>query len=172
MNCVPPFVFAVPLGQIPPRGKHFRIAPDGPARRSIAEALGIMELAELNAEMEVLPTGADAYSVRGLLTATVVQTDVVTLEPVRQEVSESIDLTLLPADDAPTEAHGKGTSPAAIDMRDDRDVYRGRKIDLGSIAVEHLALGLDPYPPPPEWIFQDMKKGRPRKLRLLRRFPS
>ena len=151
MNSGPPFAFAVPLGQIPPRGKHFRIAPDESARRAMAEALGIVEVAELSGELEVRPMGAEAFSVRGTLTATVVQTDVVTLEPVRQEVSEAIDLTLLPADDAVRGAAARRSR--SRDDSDDRDVYRGGNIDLGAIVVEHLALGLDPYPRSPDVEF-------------------
>ena len=40
------------------------------------------------------------FSVRGWLTAIVVQTDVVTLEPVRQEVAEEIEVMLMPAEEA------------------------------------------------------------------------
>jgi len=159
MSSDAPFTFPVPLGQIPPRGRRFHIAPDEAARRAIAEALRIVELTELSAELTLLPTGADAYSVRGSLSATVVQTDVVTLDPVSQEVRESIDLTLLPAEEAGAEAARKAQSLAALDMPEDRDVYRGGKIDLGAIVVEHLALGLDPYPRSPEAEFRGHEEG-------------
>jgi len=160
MSSDPPFKFSAPLGRIPPRGRHFSIAPDESARRAIAAALGIVELAELSAEITVDPTGADAYSVRGSLSAKLVQTDVVTLEPVSQEVRESIDLTLLPARDAAGTAR-KAQSLAGLDMPEDRDVYRGGEIDLGRIVVEHLALGLDPYPRSPGVEFPGHEEGAP-----------
>jgi hypothetical protein len=85
--------------------------------------------------------------VRGRLSASVVQTDVVTLEPVRQEVTEDIDLTLLRAD-----ATWPGLKPGELvdaSEPDGPDLYHNGRIDLGVIAAEHLALGLNPYPRAP-----------------------
>jgi uncharacterized protein len=82
--------------------------------------------------------------------ATVVQADVVTLEPVTQMVAEDIDLMLVPAEDAAPAP--KETEPSAAD---ETDFYRNGRIDLGGIVVEHLALGLDPYPRAPGVEFAD-----------------
>jgi uncharacterized metal-binding protein YceD (DUF177 family) len=138
------FSFSVPVARIASGGKHFSIAPDAGERSAIAETLGIVEVSSLIAEVHVRPVGAEAFAVKGALAAAVVQTDVVTLEPVQQEVSEEIDLMLLPADDIRPKRDA-----AEQEAVDDRDVYRGGKIDLGAIVVEHLALGLDPYPRSP-----------------------
>jgi uncharacterized metal-binding protein YceD (DUF177 family) len=159
MKSKPPFTFPVPLGQIPPRGRRFRIAPDESARHAIAEALGIVEVAELSAELLVAPAGVDAYSVRGPLSAVVIQTDIVTLEPVRQDVGESIDLTLVPAEEAARRGPRKVPLLTALAIPEDRDVYRDGKIDLGEIVVEHLALGLDPYPRSPGVEFPGHEEG-------------
>lgn len=159
MKNASPFSFAVALGQIPARGKHFLIEPDESARRAIADALRIVEIGELSAELQVTPAGADAYSVRGPLSAAVVQTDVVTLDPVHQEVRESIDLTLVPAEAAATGTFGVTQSLADLDVPEDRDVYRDGKIDLGEIVIEHLALGLDPYPRSPGVEFPGHEEG-------------
>lgn len=141
-----PFSFPVLIARIPAAGKHFSIAPDEDARSAIAQAIGIVEVVALTAEMDVRAIGAEAFAVTGALSASVVQTDVVTLEPVRQDVSESIDLTLVPAMDSRPR---KAPADEAVEAPDARDVYRGGKIDLGAIVVEHLALGLDPYPRSP-----------------------
>ena len=109
---------------------------------------------------------------RGTLTASVVQTDVVTLEPVRQEVSEAIDLTLVPAEDDSL-ARSEGRSRSEVEDADERDVYRGGRIDLGAIVLEHLALGLDPYPRSPGVGVSGPYRGRSgrQRLRLSRRSP-
>jgi hypothetical protein len=126
--------------RIPPAGKHVRIEANEEERRAVAAALGIVDLTALAAEVDVRRQAGDAVAVKGKLSAHVVQTDVVTLDPVAQDVAEEIDVTLTPAEDV---SRGKGAEPAPAE---ERDLYSHGEIDLGSIAVEHLALGLDPYP--------------------------
>lgn len=143
-----PLSLVVLVARVPAGGKHFRVEANDQERHAVAAALGIVEVAELTAELDVRPTGRDAYAVRGALSATVVQTDVVTLEPVRQEVREEVDVTLVPAEDGSTRKE-KTEMETGIDAAEDRDVYRNGRIDLGALVVEHLALGLDPYPKSP-----------------------
>jgi hypothetical protein len=130
----------IAVDRIPSRGKHFRLEADEEERRAVAATLGIVEVRSLAAELDVSPLGADAFSVRGKVAASVVQTDVVTLEPLAQKVEEDIDVTLVPS------AEPLGGRKEDVSEVAGRDVYRGGQIDLGAIAVEHLALGLDPYP--------------------------
>jgi uncharacterized metal-binding protein YceD (DUF177 family) len=145
-----PFSFAVSVNQIPTGGRNFHVEADDEQRRVIATALEIAEALALTAELDVRPVGADAFSVRGTLNATVVQTDVVTLEPIRQELAEKIDLTLVPALAASAPKKKRASdAEQGDDKADERDVYSGGRIDLGAIVYEHLALGLDPYPRSP-----------------------
>jgi uncharacterized metal-binding protein YceD (DUF177 family) len=131
--------------QVPAGGKHVRVAADETQRRAIAGALRIEGVEALTAELVVRPIGAEAYSVRGEIAAAVVQTDVVTLDPVRQEVTEPIDLTLVP--EATESARGKRSAPpTGHEETDERDIYHSGRIDIGAIVLEHLALALDPYP--------------------------
>jgi uncharacterized metal-binding protein YceD (DUF177 family) len=140
-----PFSILLLTQRVPPGGKHVRIAADETQRRAIAGALGIEGVDALTADLDVKPIGAEAYSVRGELMASVVQADVVTLDPVRQEVTEPIDLTLVP--EAAESARGKRVAPLTEnDETDERDVYRNGRIDIGTIVFEHLVLALDPYP--------------------------
>jgi hypothetical protein len=141
----PAFSYAVPAKDIPAAGRRYRIEADAEARRRVAEALGVLEIAALAADLEVRPVRGSAYSVRGSLTASIVQTDVVTLDPVRQDVSEQFEVTLMRAEDV--EQHAKGKD-ALVDAAETEgpDLYRNGRIDLGVIVSEHLALGLDPYP--------------------------
>ena len=147
-----PFSILLPVHQVPEGGKHVHVEADEAQRRSVAESLGIVDVERLAAELDVRPIGAEAFSVRGTLTASVVQNDVVTLDPVRQDVSETIDLTLVrSADDSLSRR--RGSEPSEDEDADERDVYRGGRIDLGAIVFEHLALGLDPYPRSPDVEF-------------------
>jgi uncharacterized protein len=142
------FSHRVSVRQIPETGRHFKLEADAGERQAVAEALGIVEVEELVAELDLRPIGSDSFAVTGTLAATVVQTDVVTLEPVRQHIEEAIDLTLVPAESgSPSRRRTDDSEPG--DELGDRDVYQGGQIDLGPIVFEHLALGLDPYPRSP-----------------------
>jgi len=144
------FSFTVSVSQIPTGGRHFHVEADEQQRSAVTTALEIAEVSALTAELDVCPVSAEAFSVRGTLKAAVVQTDVVTLEPIRQELAEKIDVTLVPAvaGSAPKKKRASDAEEAD-DEADDRDVYSGGRIDLGAIIYEHLALGLDPYPRSP-----------------------
>ncbi len=145
-----PFSRVVRVERVPPGGKHFHIEANESERRAIAEALGILGVSALSAEIDVRRLADAAVGVSGTLAASVVQTDVVTLEPLAQEVMEDIDVALLPAESRRRrDRRGEDEEQPA----DARDVYENGEIDLGAIAVEHLALGLDPYPRAPGVAF-------------------
>ena len=143
-----PFSHPVLVADIPAGGRHYRLSADADERSAVAELLGIPSVESLMAEIEVRPVAGHAYSIRGTLAASVVQTDVVTLDPVSQEVAETIDVTLIPAN--PPSSRRKSTE-VLVDAGDEDtpDVFHNGRIDLGVIVREHLALGLDPYPRAP-----------------------
>lgn len=141
------FSYMIAARDIPSAGKRYRIEADAAARRRLAEALGIPEVASLRADLEVRPASGADFALRGVLAASVVQIDIVTLEPIAQEVQEEIDLTLTSAEDDGRRLRRPSTPDAAAG--DERDIYRNGRIDLGEIIGEHLALGLDPYPKAP-----------------------
>ena len=138
------FSHSVSVNDIPAAGRRFHIEADEEDRRRLTAELGIVEIAKLAADIEIRPGEGRTFAVRGTIDAAVVQTDVVTLEPVAQIVSEEIDMRLVPA-----ERHDAGTKrrvePPATGV-EEPDVYRNGRIDLGAIASEHLAMALDPYP--------------------------
>lgn len=146
-----PFSFSVVVRDIPAEGRRFAIEADESERQALAASLGIPDITALKAELELRHVGGTAISVRGLLEAQVVQTDVVTLDPIAQEVREEVDVTLMPAGNAP---RSKATELLVdVEEADGPDLYHNGRIDLGVITAEHLALGLDPYPRAPDAAF-------------------
>jgi hypothetical protein len=133
---------SVRAGEVPAGGRRFHLKANEKERLGLAEELGIPEVTELAAAFEVRRLSGGMFAVQGTLAASVVQTDIVTLEPVHLAVNETIELTLAPAEDA-------SAKPAAAlkeQESDGPDLFHGGRIELGAIAREHLALGLDPYP--------------------------
>ena len=147
--------FSVPLrvDQIPADGKRVRLEADPDARRRIAEALSIAEVVALRADLKVDPVGNRVFAVRGTVVATIVQTDVVTLDPVRQEIAEDVDLTLVPAENGVAARHHAMATGKREESGEPPDLYHNGRIDLGAVASEQLALGLDPYPRAPGVAF-------------------
>ena len=142
-----PFTHNIAVETIPAAGKKFHIEADAAACRELAKALGLLEVQGLAADLDVRMRSGRAVKVQGMVRASVVQLDVVTLEPVVQEIIEPIDVTLVPEErSAPLRRHPVAAGPAG---EDEPDTYRDGRIDLGALAVEHMALGLDPYPRAP-----------------------
>lgn len=147
-----PLASLVLAAEIPAEGRRYRLEATEEERSELAQVLGIPAVSALAADIEARRAAGGAIVLRGELQATVTQTDVVTLEPVEQTVSEEVDVTLLP-DDSPDQ---RGRRAALSDPEDPegRDRYRDGRIDLGAIVTEHLALGLDPYPRAAEAEFE------------------
>ena len=81
------------------------------------------------------------WRAEGRLTAAFEQTCVVTLGPVLQHIDERLARLYLPAEDHAEEPD----IDFEPDDEDEPDLYSS-KIDLGALAIEAMALALDPYP--------------------------
>ncbi|KQT88443.1 DUF177 domain-containing protein [Aurantimonas sp. Leaf443] len=117
-------------------------------REGLADQLGILAVERLRAGLLVKAWRADGISVRGSLSAVVVQESVVTLEPVTQSVDEPVDLVFVPQNSRlarPPEMEG-GELFIDPEGDDSPEPFAGDRIDLGPYLAEILSLGLDPYP--------------------------
>jgi uncharacterized metal-binding protein YceD (DUF177 family) len=148
-----PWSYPVSLNEIPETGRHFDLAPDAKTRAALAALAGVPEMKNLRASFDVAPHGRDGLHLRGSVAATVVQTCVVTLDPIEREAEEAIDITF-----AQSSSHraGEATSaePEALGDPDGPEPLTDGTVDLGAIASEYLVLGIDPYPRKPGVEFQ------------------
>jgi uncharacterized metal-binding protein YceD (DUF177 family) len=125
---------------VPEDGLDITIEADGEALTALVGFLDIPAVETFRAEMTVERWRRDGLAVRGRVEAEVVQTCVVTLAPVRNAVAESFEDFYAPDPDA-LRAQGV-VAPAPEDVEPLVD----QRVDVGGLAVEHLVLGLDPYP--------------------------
>lgn len=135
---------------LPPQGVEFETVADARQREAVAAYLGIVAVDALRVAWTITPWRKSGVRIGGELAADVTQTCGVTLEPVPEHVSERIEVRLIAED----ELHRSRRTPSlehdfAPDERDPPEPFDGRHLDLGAIALEHLALGLDPYPRAP-----------------------
>lgn len=115
-------------------------------RQAIARRLELVELPALEADCVLdRPDDGETVRVRGHLRAKVVQSCVVTLDPLDAEVDLTFERLLVPGW-VPSMQEGEESVDAEAP---DIEALEGDRIDLGEMIVEELSLGLDPYPRAP-----------------------
>lgn len=137
----PEFSRPLALGRVGPEGRREVVEADAAEREALARRFGIPSIGRFRAELTLRPEPDGAVRAEGRLEAEVVQSCVVTLEPVPQRVEEAVALRFLPAGREPNEG------PEEVD-----EVETGQDgtADLGEALAEQLALALDPYPRAPD----------------------
>lgn len=153
------FSYPVNVTDVPDSGLDISIAADATTLRALAAADDLPNIARLEAEFHVVPKAAGRFNVSGEMRAKVTQICVVSLEPFDSEIVEPIDVDFAPPMEAKAiEAaassmivHG---GEAAMAAQEPPDPIIDGKIDLGALASEFLALGLDPYPRKPGVAFE------------------
>jgi uncharacterized metal-binding protein YceD (DUF177 family) len=117
----------------------FEISPDPAEAVALARLLGAQAVRKLRFAGRLLPLAKGGWQLEAQLGATVVQTCVVSLEPVTTRIDEPVRRAFLPG----------GTTMAEVVVSPDEDDELeplGDRIDLGRVATEALALALPAYP--------------------------
>jgi uncharacterized metal-binding protein YceD (DUF177 family) len=108
----------------------------------LAKALEIVACERLETRYAIQPMAGGRFMVTGSLEAEVVQSCVVSLEPVADRIVERFEVDFWPPDTLPEPDSGE-LDVLAIP---DREPIEDGAIAIGRIVYEHLAAGLDPYP--------------------------
>jgi len=166
----PEFSFSVQVETLPHSGRAYDIAATEDERAAVAKRLGLQEVSALSAHLDVNFTSGGVIKLTGHVDGTVTQTCVVSLAPVPAKIHESIDLSFVTEARAAAEAARREKAARRKSKDDDEDfetgddieqpeVALGGRIDLGEVAVTHLALALDPYPRVPGASFDPKAWG-------------
>ncbi|WP_029356125.1 DUF177 domain-containing protein [Bosea sp. 117] len=151
MTAAPALSHPVVVAQLPEGGATFHLEPDEGTRAALAKQLDIVAVPALRAIVHLVPDGRGGVNVEGRVDATVRQTCVATLEPFDAPLSEEIEMHFVPEGRLPEVRPGSEVEVSADDIPD--PIVNGI-IDVGAVASEFLALGLDPYPRKPGAVFQ------------------
>ena len=119
----------------------FEIEADAAELAALASFLDVPRVDRLSFEGEIAPMGDEGWEVRGRLIAELEQTCVVSLDPVPVRHDAEVQRLYLPEDRLPP-VREVTLDP---DEPDEPDAYT-TTIDPAALAVESLALMLDPYP--------------------------
>ncbi len=125
-------------------------------RAALAKLNGLPSLAKLTATFVLRRAGRGGVRVDGVVHAELTQTCVVSLEPFEVTLDEPVDVRFAPPAEeaaAPRGASAGQAETILIDAEDAPDPIVDGRIDLGALAAEFMALGLDPYPRKPGVAF-------------------
>lgn len=125
-------------------GVREKIVASPEEKKALAERFGLIDLARLEATIDVDHAEGKMFAVTGKFFADVVQECVVSLEPVPAHIAESIDVLFAPPHLLKDDGEGGGLSDLG-DVDPPEPIENG-VIDLGELVAQHLAMALDPYP--------------------------
>ncbi|UFN50672.1 DUF177 domain-containing protein [Roseomonas sp. OT10] len=136
------------LSTVPEGGRRLTLSATAEERAALARRLDLVSLDRLDAEAEIRPERGPGgiYRVTGRMRAAVVQSCVVTLEPVPQEVEESLDWRVIPGG---TAEEDEGEAPEDMAEGPEDVEAAGGVLDVGEALAQQLSLALDPYPRAP-----------------------
>jgi hypothetical protein len=159
-NLIAPWQVPVAVEDIAETGQHFDLVADATVRAAVAKLAGLRDLPRFEANFDVVRRGSGGLHVTGAISATVEQACVVTLEPLANEIEESIDLVFEPqtiAQPAGAERQRHSLNPEGPEP------LVGGAVDLGALATEFLLLGIDPYPRKPDAVFEGPQPAKGEK---------
>jgi uncharacterized metal-binding protein YceD (DUF177 family) len=135
----------VAVDRLAARGTHCRIVAEPAELLALAQRLDLREVRSLTATaiLVPLPKKGSLVRVSGSFTAEVVQTCVVSLEPLDATVSADFERTYGPGDVTLEEG---GEVELSWDSEDPPDPIIDGSVDIGEAVVEELSLALDPFP--------------------------
>ncbi|MBI2236702.1 MAG: DUF177 domain-containing protein [Magnetospirillum sp.] len=130
-------------------GSDFEIEANEAERRALAERLDLVELSSLSARLRLKLLSGGLVRLSGRLSAEVVQSCVVTLQPVAASLDVAVELTY-----GPDDADGDGEVELTFEGDDPPDAIVDGTIDMGEAVAEQLALELNPFPRAPGAVFE------------------
>ncbi len=139
----PEFSRPVDVTTLPASGLQREIAATPAECEALARRFDLPGIGALTARLAIGPIrsgGAAGARVIGHFSARVSQICVLSLEPFESEISEPIELDLLPPESIPDGADADSHLNQSVEP------LEGHVFDLGELVAQHLSLALDPYP--------------------------
>jgi uncharacterized metal-binding protein YceD (DUF177 family) len=150
------FSRVVRVDALPREGQVIAIEASLQERENLASFYKLPAIAALTATLRLLPWGRGGAHVTGAVHGKITQLCVVSLEPFPATVDEDVDVRFAPETTANSgSVSATETQTFSLADEDEPDPVIDGKIDLGALAAEFFALGLDPYPRKPGAILDE-----------------
>lgn len=120
-------------------------------RAALAERFELVSIDSLRAELEVKTASNGEVTVRGPMSADIVQSCVATLEPVSETVEDTVEVLFSPhvsEDDMPSNPDDLEnlSEEELMALLEQPEPLVDGQIDLGEVVAQFLAVAMDPYP--------------------------
>jgi uncharacterized metal-binding protein YceD (DUF177 family) len=140
--------FPVSVKRLPQKGITVKIEADTREREALRVFHELEEVKSFKAELQIVPWKKDGIRVRGVVKADIVQSCIVTLEPLEAKINAEIDALFVPEDSrlARLPLDENGELLISADGPDIPETFSGDMLDAGAVAEEFFELAIDPYP--------------------------
>ena len=151
MEGASPVSFKASVTRLPQSGMPVLVDADARQREALAAAHGLLSVERFHAELLVAPWKRNGVRVSGRVEADITQQCVVTLDPLPAKVEEAVEGLFLPEDSKLGRLGFEAGGEIHIDAEgpDSPETFSGDTIDVGALAEQFFALGIDPYPRKP-----------------------
>lgn len=130
------------VDRVPPGGMTEHVVATEGERQALAARFDLVAITELTGLLRLEPWRRGGVKITGRVDAVVVQTCVVTLEPLEAVVKDEVVRYF-----AGRSAPGPAAAVHAVEsLEEDADEVAGGSIDLGEVVAEALGLAIDSYP--------------------------
>ncbi|WP_117194109.1 YceD family protein [Rhizobium terrae] len=173
----PPFSYPVKVGHVSANAVTVRLEADPREREGLAKLWRVVSVGSLKAELQIARWKKDGVRLKGRVEADIVQSCVVTLEPVESRIDEEFEQIFVPEGSKLARVIANDTAEMVLDPEgpDLPETFSGDTIDAGAVVAEFAALAIDPYPRKPGVEFADHlegdadeKSGRPNPFAVLK----
>ena len=157
MNPADPWRAPIVVAQIPDTGLHRDIEADQATRDALAAVAGLREILLASASFDLMLEKAGRVHVTGRVQARIGQTCVVSLDPIENDIDETIDLIFAPPEQIrELAALVDEAAESDVEIPDPPEPIENGAIDLGRLATDVLFLAIDPYLRKPGAVFEPM----------------
>jgi uncharacterized metal-binding protein YceD (DUF177 family) len=154
MPSIGPFSRVVRVDALPKEGQTVAIEATRTEREALAAFYKLPSIDALSASLTLKRSPRGGVRVKGAIHGELTQICIVSLDPFPAAIDEEIDVRFAPG--------GSGTREAVQTLsmtdEDEPDPLIDNKIDIGALAAEFFALGIDPYPRKPGVAFVPPKE--------------
>ncbi len=143
-----PVSFLASLLHLPQKGMPVTIEANDAQRAALAHDHDLLDVRKFRAELVVANWKRDGVSVSGRVMGDIVQACVATLEPIEAHVEETVSAVFVPETSNLARLDPATGGEMLLDAEgpDSPEIFAGTTIDVGALAEEIFALGIDPYP--------------------------
>jgi uncharacterized metal-binding protein YceD (DUF177 family) len=146
----------VRVESLPREGQVVTIEATATERDALSSFHKLPAIAALTATLHLEPWGRGGARVTGAVHGELTQVCIVSLEPFPATVDEDVDVRFAPQTVADSRSRAaQEAQTVSLADEDEPDPVIDGKIDLGALAAEFFALGLDPYPRKPGAVLDE-----------------